>query len=183
MPVQCGRDCPSRTTADRPRGRGRSNTPHLRFKTPADPILEGWFRILHSQGGPPDNPGGEAWCQGIAERHRHTGGRHAAIHAWIPGCWEGRAAGTVPQHRPRVRGINAGWKEMKDTGELCTSNTYLEEEDELTCCGPSTNVGSRQPSPSPQGSVELHGLAQKGSAADHPGVEYCSGDQMEHQRL
>jgi hypothetical protein len=33
---------------DRDRGWGRIDTPHLRFKTPADPIPEGWDGVLYS---------------------------------------------------------------------------------------------------------------------------------------
>jgi hypothetical protein len=48
----------------------------------------------------------------------------------FPDVEKGELREPVQQHRPRVRGIDAGWKEMKDT--LCTSNTDSEEEDELT---------------------------------------------------
>jgi hypothetical protein len=132
MQVRYGQDRTSQTTADRPRGRGRRDTPHLWLKSQLIQLLKDGSEYF--------TPEEVRWIVRAA-RLRIKKSLNAidileenvqyfanAFSDTDPGELREQCRETIQEYKESMR----VWKEMKDTGDLCTSDTDSEEEDKLT---------------------------------------------------
>ncbi len=132
MPARNGQDRPGQTATNLSSDLRRGDTLHLRSEMQYDRTPEERLGPLHSRGGSPD---GTAARIGIKESLSaidmlDEDMRHLKSTFLKPSERELRE-----QCRDYVHEYEESmlvWKEMKDTGELCTSDTDSEAEDELT---------------------------------------------------